>query len=384
MAEMPHVALLIETTRSYGRDLLRGIRRYISEHGPWSVFMELRALESGAPPWLRSWKGQGIITRTGSQKMADAIRRTRLPVVEVRATKLRHPFPFIGADNHAIGRMVAEHLLERGYNKFAVYSLDTEVFFEERIRAFTRMALDHGYFVVNSPPHVRGERPQSWERHQAQLVRWLRALPKPIGIFACTDQLGFWLLDAAKRAGVAVPEEVAVVGVENDLSLCAMSTPPLSSVQLPGLSVGYAAAELLDKLMRGAKPPKKPILIPPLEIVTRQSSDIVAIEDQAVAQAVRFIREHAAEPIDVEEVLDHVPLSRSSLERRMRAAIGRSPKAEILRVRLALIRRLLVETDLSLEAIARRAGFRHPQYLSMIFRRETGRTPGAFRIFARK
>lgn len=378
------MALLIETTRSYTRDLLRGVRRYMSEHEPWSVFMELRALESAPPPWLRSWKGHGVISRSGSQATIDAIRRTRLPAVEVRATKLRHPFPFIGADNRAIGRMAAEHLLERGYTRFAVYELDTEVFFEERREAFIHAVTSQGHSCCVSPRSFKGERPRRWEHHQAALVDWLRRLPKPIGVLACTDQLGFWLLDAAQRAGVVVPEECAVVGVENDQSLCAMSTPPLSSVQLPGLAVGYAAAELLDKLMRGGRGPRQPMLIPPLGVVTRQSSDIVAIADQAVARAVRFIRESALRGIDVEDVLDHVPMSRSSLERRMRSALGRSPKAEILRVRLAAVQRLLVETDLTLDALARRAGFDHPQYMSTLFRREVGLTPGEYRRQARR
>ncbi len=196
---------------------------------------------------------------------------------------------------------------------------------------------------------------------------------------ACTDQLGFWLLDACKRAGVAVPEEAAVVGAENDVSLCTMTSPPLSSVAFNAERIGYEAAALLGRMMAGKRPPHAPILIPPLGIVTRQSSDTVAIEDQQVAAAVRFIREHAHEGIAVPDVLRVVPLSRSTLERRMRAALQRSPKAEILRVRMERVRALLTTTDLSIESVARKTGFEHSQYLVAAFKKQFGQTPGQYR-----
>jgi LacI family transcriptional regulator len=379
MAKIPHVALLIETSRSYGRGLLRGVNRYTTQHGPWSVYMELRSLESKAPPWLRGWRGDGILTRTGRQGMADVIRRTGVPAIELRSSRLRHGFPFVGVDNHAMGRTVAEHFLERGFRHFGVYELDTEVYFEERRDDFIRSLRQAGYpcSVFHAPGHR--EKPAQWEKHQGELGRWVSRLPKPVGIMACTDQLGFWLLDACKRAGVAVPDEAAVVSVENDESLCSMSTPPLSSVDINAERVGYVAAELLARMMAGRGKVPKQTLIPPRGIVTRQSSDVMAVTDEEVAHAVRFIRDRACAGITVGDVVRAVALSRSSLERRMRAALGRSPKAEILRVQLRTIEQLLVETDLSLVAIASRTGFAQPHYVNAVFKRHFGRTPGAFR-----
>jgi LacI family transcriptional regulator len=377
------VALLIETSRSYTRGLLRGIRHYISEHGPWSVFMEQRALESSPPPWLRSWKGDGILTRTGTQATADAIRRTGVPTVELRATKLRHRFPFVGVDNRALGRMVAEHLAERGFRNFACYDIDSEIFFEERRDNFvaTVKAMGHACHVLHAAEGR--EKPRQWEAQQRRLVKWLIDLPKPVGIMACTDQLGFWLLDACLRAGVAVPEQAAVVGVENDESLCMMSTPALSSVQFNAERIGYEAAALLDRMMRGRTPAAEMIEIEPLGIVTRPSSDIVAIDDPVVAQAVMYIRDHADAALSVEDVLDVIPISRSALERRMQAAVGRSPKAEILRAQLSRVKQLLCDTDLSLAVIADRCGFKHPQYMSHIFKKKLGQTPGEYRAGVR-
>lgn len=132
MKDMPHFALLIETSQSYGRGLLRGVRRYVTEHGPWSVFMELRSLDSKAPPWLKHWKGDGILTRTGSNAMADAVKQAGVPAVELRSTRLRHGFPSVAVDNRALGRRVAEHLLERGFRHFGIYEIGTEEYVEQR------------------------------------------------------------------------------------------------------------------------------------------------------------------------------------------------------------------------------------------------------------
>jgi LacI family transcriptional regulator len=207
-------------------------------------------------------------------------------------------------------------------------------------------------------------------------------LPKPVGLMACTDQLGFWLLDACKRAGVSVPEEAAVVGVENDESLCTMCSPPLSSVRFDGEKIGYEAAALLDRMMAGEPAPKSPMLIRPLGIVTRLSSDIVAIDNENLARAVRFIREHACDGIAVEDVLHAVAVSRSALERQMQQILGRSPKAEIRRVQFNRVQQLLLETNLPLTTIAERAGFKHPQYMAEVFKQKFGQTPGEFRTEA--
>ncbi len=375
----PHVALLIETSRSYARDMLRGIRHYISAHGPWSVYVELRSLESPVPPWLANWRGQGIITRTANQRMADAITATGLPAVELRASKLRHSFPFVGVNNKTLGQWVAQHLLERGFQQFAVVELTTETFFEERRDNFVATLRERGYPCDVFSTLQHRETPEQWEAQQAKLARWVARLPKPVGIMACTDQLGVWLLDACSRAKVSVPDEVAVVGVENEELLCTVANPPLTSVAFNGERIGYEAAALLDRMMRGEPAPKEPILIDPLTIVTRQSSEVVATDDATLVKAMRFIRENACRGITVEDVLEHVHISRSALERRMLACTGRSPKTEILNVRLNHVKQLLHETDLSLAQIAERTGFKHPQYMSHVFKVKTQQTPGQYR-----
>ena len=373
------VALLVETSRTYGRDLLRGIHRYLAEHDQWSVFLELRALDSQVPRWLASWRGDGIIARTGSPAMAEAIAATGLPGVELRASRLAHGLPFIGVDNHDLGRIVADHFIDNGFRHFAVFDLDTERYFEERRDDFRASLAARGHACHELQHRTRDERPPDWERHQADVAHWLTSLPKPIGIFACTDQLAFWLLDACRRAGVAVPEEVAVVGAENDETLCTMSRPQLSSVAFDGERVGYEAAALLDRLMAGQPPATQELLVPPRGLVVRQSSDITAIDDPQVAAAVRYVREHACHGINVADVAAHAGLSRALLERRMRQTLGRTPGEEIIRVRFGRVQALLSETDLPLAAIAERCGFVHPQYMAEAFKKLYGVTPGGYR-----
>jgi LacI family transcriptional regulator len=374
-----HVALLIETSRTYGRDVLKGVNRYLAEHEHWSLFFELRALDSQVPRWLASWRGDGIIARTASPAMAEAIAATGLPGVELRASKLAHKLPFVGCDNHDLGRIVADHFIDNGFANFAVFDLDTERYFEERRDNFRASLAARGLECHEHHASAQGERPANWERHQADVARWVKSLPKPIGIFACTDQLAFWLLDACRRAGVAVPEEVAVVGAENDETLCTMARPQLSSVAFDGERVGYEAAGLLDRLMAGEPVPAEPLLVPPKGIVVRQSSDIMAIEDPQIAAAVRYIREHACHGINVADVVKEAGLSRTLLERRMRHALGRTPGEEIVKVRFGRVQRLLADTDLSLAEIADRCGFEHPQYMAESFKKHFGITPGAFR-----
>jgi LacI family transcriptional regulator len=384
MSDLKRVALLIETSRSYGRGVLTGVRRYLAQHGPWSVYLETRALDSKGPPWLRGWKGDGLLTRTGSAGLAKLVRAARVPVVELRSGRLMPGVPYVGMDNHQIGTRVAEHLLERGFRRLAVYTLDTEDFFIQRCDNFIEAARKAGCPCEVLAASEHRERPSQWERHQEQLTEWVRSLAKPVGIMACTDQLGFWLLDACLRAGVAVPEELAVVGVEDDESLCSFARPPMSSLRLNPERVGMEAASLLVRMMRGKPPPRKPVLIPPQEIVVRQSSDVVAIEDPDLAAAVRFVRERACSGISVEDVVRVSTLSRSSLERGFRRVLGRSPNEELRRARLAETRRLLSETDLTLTAIRSRTGFTSVPYLCESFKCEYGVTPTEYRNTIRR
>jgi LacI family transcriptional regulator len=376
--KVPRVALLVETTRTYARDILHGVKRYTTAHGPWSTFIELSALDSTPPPWLATWDGDGIISRTFTRETSELIDSTGIPAVEIRSFRERGKRPFIGIDNNRIGPVVAHHFHDRGFRNFGVYGLSTEPFFEERIQKFRAAVQGFGCRCADLQGAC-SEHTVDWEAGQKDLVEWLTSLEKPVGIFAANDQLGVRLLDACQRAGIAVPEHVAVVGAENEETLCNLSEPPLSSVQFDGDTLGYTAAALLDRLMQGGTVPSQPILIEPRGIVVRRSSDEYVIRDGLVAAASRLIDEHAACGLTVDHLCARLNVSRTTLDRRMKAALRRSPKEELNRVRFREVERLLRDTDLTMEAIAEKTGFLHCHYFQVAFKLRHGCTPGAYR-----
>ena len=376
---MRRVALLIETSRTYGRELLRGVKCYAEEHGPWSLFVEVRDLDTRPPGWLRTWDGDGILTRSGSASIASAVRKAGVPAVELRSSRRGSTLPFVGVDNSRVAAMVAEYFLERGFRHFGMFSLETESFFIERRKCFVDYLKTRGITCSVFQQPGTSEKPAQWEVQQRQLIAWLSELQRPTAIMACTDQLGCWLLDACSRASVRVPEDVAIVGVENDETITTMSTPALSSVRLAGERIGFESAAILDRMMKGQKVDQMTRTFAPLSIETRQSSDIVAIDDLLLAKALREIRDRAAAGLTVADVLQAVPISRSSLERGCRRLLKRSPNEEINKVRIDHVCRLLQETELSLEQIASRTGFRTAQYMLEVFRRRMGTTPGRYR-----
>jgi LacI family transcriptional regulator len=330
---------------------------------------------------LGTWAGDGIISRL-SPRQTRRLRATGIPTVDLNDQGPGPCRPHICGDHRAEGAMAAEHLLERGFTSFAFFGYPQFAWSRECRSGFTAalQAAGHGCAHYRRAQRVSwGHQQPSWEVEVEEVARWIHSLPKPLGLMACNDFRGIQALDACRRAGIAVPEEVAVIGVDNEELVCKLAYPPLSSVVPNARRIGYEAAALLDRLMRGEPEPATPLAIPPLEVITRLSTDVNAIADPDVATAMRFIREHACEGIGVDDVLAQVPVSRSVLQRRFRSLLGRSIHAVIAAVRLQRAKQLLVETDLSLTVIAKRTGFSHVEYLCSAFRQAVGLPPGAYR-----
>ena len=373
------VALIVETSLAPGREILRGIASYLREEGPWSIAHEPRTLEQSVPRWLRGWRGDGIIARVQNQRVARAIAAVGVPTIDVLGVVTGLPFPIVHVDDEAIGRVGAEHLLDQGYRRFAFLGIRDENWSNRRALSFARRVGDAGFPCVTHFVSRQTARQESWEDSGPELAAWLIGLSKPTGLMIASDQLGPHTLEACRSNGIVVPDELGVVGVDNDEPLCEVSDPPLSSVWPNHRQVGYEAARLLDALMRDGATPEAPTLLPPKGVHARVSTDSLAVDDRNVAQSLRFIREHACEPIDVDDVVRAVPISRSVLQRLFRDLLGRSMHDEIIRVRLSRARELLQETDLPLIEIAERAGFRHQEYMGAVFRQRLGITPGTLR-----
>ncbi|MFO0790007.1 MAG: DNA-binding transcriptional regulator [Pirellulales bacterium] len=382
MARIPHIALLIETSREYARGLLRGVARYHHENGPWSIYFVPHGLDEPPPTWLKHWQGDGILCRINSTRMARAVLATGIPAVDVRGALSESGVPFVGLDNRPIARLAYDHLLQCGLKNFAFCGRPRGENPPQDLRCdyFVGLVEQGGQRceVFTGVGHRGGKR--SWEQEQEEIARWLKKLPKPVGIMAANDDRGRQVLDACRRAGLSVPHEVAVLGVDNDTNLCSLCTPPLSSIETNAGLVGYEAAALLIRMMHGSKVPQEPVLIgSPRGLVRRQSTDILAIEDVEVAKALRYIRENACRGIQVRDVLAQTKHSPSTLERRVKALFGRSVKSEITRVRLETAKLLLQETNLRVAQIASRTGFNEAKYFCEVFRSVEGVTPTTFR-----
>jgi len=373
------VALLVETSLGSGRDILRGIAEYARQRRDWSLYHEPRSLDDSAPDWLSRWDGDGIIARIQTPELAAAVRRTGLPVVDVLGVLPDAGFPIVHVDDRAIAAAAADHLYERGFRKFAFFGIRDENWSDRRRDALRENIEQRGCRMEVYEAGRDELRRFAWENLEDTFARWIANLPKPVGVVVCSDQRGPDFLEACRRAGVAVPDEVAVVGVDNDEPLCEVSQPPLSSVWPDHREVGRRAAELLDSLMSGRPVPKDPVLIPPRSVVVRRSSEVLAVADQNVAKALRVIREQGTGDISVDQIVRESGVSRSVLQRRFRSVLGTTIHGEILNCRLRHASHLLVETDLPLMEVAEQAGFKHQEYMGAVFKARLKVTPGQYR-----
>ena len=379
--KLRHVALILESAVAPRRLVINGVARYIQEHEPWAVYLKPFGVEKSLPLWLANWHGDGIIAAV-KDRASDIIAQTSIPIVDVAGGLREQNVPLVHTNDRSVGRLGAEHLMERGLKSFGFCEYRGEFWSEDRRDGFREAlhskSLSCEVYSMPAPGPGTGG-PESFEQQQRALANWLQALPKPVGVMTSTDLMGQQLLEACQRLRIKVPEEVAVVGADNDEPICRIASPPLSSVIINDQQRGYEAAALLDRLMRGAPAPKDPIYVEPVGVTTRASTDIMAIDDNSIVKALRFLRDHACEKINVNDVVREVPLSRSVLERRFRRIVGRSINAEIVRLRINRAIELLTETELELKVIARRSGFGTQSYMNAVFKTRLGKTPGSFR-----
>ena len=377
-----HVALIVESAVAPRRMMLTGVARYIQEHEPWSVYLKPFGVEKSLDKWLSQWRGDGIIAAV-KDPASDVIIHRGIPVVDVVGVLRHEHVPLVHTNDRSVGRLGAEHLLERGFRNFGFCEYTGEFWSAGRREGFVDEVKRAGGFVsavYEMPvPGPGWGGPEAWEQQQRSLAEWLKRQPKPLGVMTSNDLMGQQILEACQRLRIRVPEEVAVIGADNDEPICRIASPPLSSVIINDHQRGYEAAALLDRMMRGAPPPTEPIYVEPAGVATRASTDIMAIEDQAIVEALRFLREHCCERINVDDVVKEVPLSRSVLERRFRKVVGRSINSEIVRLRINRAVELLTETALELKVVAQRAGFGTQSYMNAVFQAKVGKTPGSFR-----
>ncbi len=359
----------------YDHRIRQGIGRFAREHN-WHLTVDERALIP------RGWEGDGVLTVFYRQReLVSFVRRLRIPVVDMGLYHPEIPLPRVAGDHFRIGRLAAEHFSERGFLYAAWFSSGFSPIHALRLRGFVETCSAH---KMREPAvwiweKSCGDSPDSWTRMRRWLERLLLRAPKPLAVFAFNDYDAANVEDVCRAAGFAVPEEVAILGVDDNELVCQNQPIPLSSIKHDLARVGYESAALLDRLIDGEAPPATPILIPPADVVLRPSTDLTAITVPAVRAAVRFVKENIGRSLGVEEVAAAAGVSRSTLDRLFIQHLNRSMHEEIQRVRLAAVKRLLTHSDLSVAEIAGQTGFCHAQYLNNVFRSREGLTPRAYR-----
>ncbi len=375
------VALLVETAIVSGREILKGIGRFLREGHPWSVVHEPRNLLDPAPDWIRPWKGSGVIARISSREMARTLQRTGLPVVDVLGLVKDTPFPLVHVDNAALARLAVEHLSSQRPASLGFYGFKGENWSEQRRDAFVGAAELLGYrplvLEVERAARFRGA-------SQTRLAQWLKSLPKRSGVMVCNDELASDLLQTSRREGVAVPADLAVIGVDDDEALCSIACPALTSIRAAHAEVGYQAAKLLNQMMKGIAPKQRQILISPGDVIARQSTDPMQVADPQLQRALAFIDRQSREKLSVDEVARAAGLSRSVLQRRFRAHFGGTVLDAIQERKIQTACRLLMETEMKPAEIADRAGFLHPEYFAAVFKKMMDCTPRQYRQAVRR
>ena len=387
------VILLLDTSRVSGRKLIRGIAMYARLHGPWlfnrqpmfnqyqentKIFQSETKLLSS----LKKWNANGIIANNINHKeQFDMLSDMGLPMAIVgsylpQKPKAKHLR--IRSDSDAIGRIAAEHLLDRGYKNYAFCGYDFLNWSTARGKGFANRLAQNGIetYFYKQPKTLNKRR---WVNEQFIMAEWLSSLPMPVGLMACNDDRAQQVIEACKIAHLHVPEQVAIIGVDDDEFVCDLADPPISSIPLDNKKTGFETARLLHKMMMGEKVKNKEIIVKPTHVVTRQSTDILAIEDYDVAIALRYIRQHSKQIIQVEDILKIVPIGRRTLEEKLKKSIGRSIYSEISRCRVNHICQAIIETNQPISQIAYDFGYTSAAHIARYFQRVKGMTPLEYR-----
>jgi LacI family transcriptional regulator len=376
-----NVLLVLETSRASCRGVLRGASRYAIEQGDWIIQVEDRGLLELPSSWLKAWKGDGIIARSTSSALAKALQSKKVPMVELLGNG-KQAVAEVRTDEDIVAKMAVEHFAQAGFTNFAFFAIGNAWWSELRREAFCREVAARRGNVFVFPFASSGKRTfyPIWEpRHDTAVRRWLHRLPRPIGLWATSDVFAVRLIASCHSLDIAVPEDVAILGTANETFLCNALTPTLSSIDLNSFQSGYIAAERLAQKMSGKTLAEPQALVTPLGVVARQSTDIVACHDRRIAAAVRFIRANAMSKINVDDIARFVDMPWRTLHRLFQSQLGRTIGQEIVNTRMERAKRLLIETDFSLSAIAIKIGYATTAYFVQAFRRELGLTPRQYR-----
>jgi LacI family transcriptional regulator len=379
--KIPEVVFIIDDAPRTGRDFVRGVAKYSRIHGPWVFYTSSLVYSYGVSKQkslseIMSWPLSGIIAH--DSEVTKEILGSHIPLVVIAKERKVAGVPNVIRDDIGLGRIGAEHFLERGFKNLAYSGFDDAYWSKKRSESFKNTVADRG-LQTHVYPFPDVDTRLSWQLERPVMIKWLKSLPKPIGIMACNDERAQFILDACLFAAISVPYDVAVIGVDNDERICEIANPSISSIEDNNEVAGYRAAEILHLLMKGKKPDELEIIAPINRLITRASTDILAVEDKIVADALRFIRDEGQKFIQVREVADAVACSRRTLDAKFCRVLGRTVHAEIKLVTIQSIIKMLLDTDFSVSQIAFKMGFISDDHISRYFKDGMGMSPSVYR-----
>ncbi len=380
---MHKIILLIDFSEEYSKNLLRGITRYSREHGPW-VFCRMPTFYretigiGGIVKWAREWGARGMFGQLYNDPEVGLFTEAGIALMAVDFKERFTGVPNVTGGYFEAGRMGAEYFLKKGFKNFAFYGFKNIVWSRERAFGFEERIRKSGYRVEYFE-HRNARSRELWYYKPSSLSNWLKSLPKPVALMTCDDNQGQHITEACKHSGIRIPEDVAVLGVDNDETICNLSDPPLSSIVLNTEKAGYEAAKLMDQMIRIRNQDKYDIIVEPTQVITRQSTDIYAANDRYIASALKFIHQNIHANIHVTDVLKHLPLSRRALEKRFQQMTGLPVYKYIYNLRIEKFAEKLLETDKNINEIAFETGFSDCKNISRRFKLLKGCTPKEYR-----
>jgi LacI family transcriptional regulator len=370
---------MVPAWNQYGRGIIEGIWQYAQQHGPWLLDLQpSEPDESAVVP--RGLTSDGVIASIHTQQLAAKLQAAGVPVINVSGSNLDGvDFPRVTSDAEAVVRMAVTHLREKGLAHIAFCGEPHRQFIDFWTDAYRSVMNQAGMNPIVYQPSARIGPRADQERRENDRRRWIESLPKPVGILGWATSICRHVAMACDVSDIKMPEEVAIISLETEDLLGRVVHPPLSGVDIPVEKIGYEAARQLDRLLHGKAATPNEIHLPPLGVTTRQSTDLVACDDPRIQQALRFIRDHKHEGIDVRTVLKAVPMARRTLERRFHELLGRSPADEIRRAKIEKVRGLLDSTSIPIPDIAEACGFNYVEHMIPVFKKHYGFTPSAYR-----
>ena len=380
---MIKILLLLDFAEEYHKNLLQGIIRYSREFGPWVFFrMPIYYRETigidGILKWAKDWGAKGLIGQLHSNSEIWKFTNEGISVIAQDFQERFKDVPNITGAYHETGRLGAEYFLRKGFKNFAFYGFKNIVWSRERAEGFEEKIKEAGY-SVDYFEHRKSRSMDLWYYKPSLLSKWLKSLPKPTALMTCDDNQGLHITEASRHAGIRIPEDVAVLGVDNDENICFLSDPPLSSISSDVEKGGYEAARVMQQMITAGKTNSDNIIVKPTHIITRASTDIYSTNDELIVKTLKYIHLNIDKNIKVGQVLKEVPLCRISLEKRFIITTGYPVYKYINKLRIEKFIKKLLETDMTITEIANELGFEDTKNISRQFKQMKGLTPLEYR-----